>query len=272
MSEVTILQNINTAITLDKPEYSVMLNNIGANLSKIDKTSENFHKSHSQFMNVTLDVTTLTPMRSLMHVSAEIDKTKKALQENYFRLSKFKVELERKKKQLETCVDDFDRQILAIEIAEHECNIESAKAPMQSAIRIMNFFINQYNSLLALTGKDSFTEEDFEKEEVKHHIITAFKQALTAARSRGGVVDEGNMIYFFDLGINQAHAQSEILGYLKLEEEMMKDGKIPAHEMTLKWLNNCAEIFKDCPINSVKNKGFTLLDHTSLHQLNYEAV
>jgi hypothetical protein len=35
---------------------------------------------------------------------------------------------------------------------------------------------------------------------------TAMKQALNAARSRNGVIDEGDLIYFFDLRINAANA------------------------------------------------------------------
>ena len=31
--------------------------------------------------------------------------------------------------------------------------------------------------------------------------MTALKQALNSARPRGGVIDEGNSIYLFDIGV-----------------------------------------------------------------------
>ena len=37
------------------------------------------------------------------------------------------------------------------------------------------------------------------------------KQALNSARPRNGHIDEGNMIYLFDLGISGAQAQAETI-------------------------------------------------------------
>ena len=61
-----IIKNINTALaTTSKPEYGVMLQNIDARMPAIVRDTSNFHKSHSQFMSVTLDVTAITPIRSI---------------------------------------------------------------------------------------------------------------------------------------------------------------------------------------------------------------
>jgi hypothetical protein len=81
---------------------------------------------------------------------------------------------------------------------------------MEGAVRKLNFFINQYDNILAKIGKTEITEEDYEQEEKRYHVMTCMKQGLNAARSRGGVIDEGNMIYLFDLGINAAQAQAEV--------------------------------------------------------------
>ena len=65
--------------------------------------------------------------------------------------------------------------------------------------------------------------------------MTALKQALNSARPRGGVIDEGNSIYLFDIGVNVSHAQAEIFNYLKIENEMISKGQAPSHEMTVEW-------------------------------------
>jgi hypothetical protein len=113
-------------------------------------------------------------------------------------------------------------------------------------------------------GKDELTEEDYEREEVKYHIMTCMKQALNAARSRGGVIDEGNMIYLFDLGINAAQAQTEVYAYLEWENELLKQSKAPEHYHTVQWLEACAEKWAHCPAAFAENRGFAILDKTSL--------
>ena len=57
-----------------------MLTNINATLPAIKQSSSNFYKSHSQFMGVMLDVTAITPIRSVKHTLAELDKTRMALE------------------------------------------------------------------------------------------------------------------------------------------------------------------------------------------------
>ena len=112
----------------------------------------------------------------------------------------------------------------------------------------------------------------FEQEEAKYHVMTAMKQALCSARTKGGVIDEGNHIYLFDWGINGADAQVELFNYLKLENEMIAKGLKPSHEMTLNWLESCAKKFSTKTKTFVEQKGFKLLDKQSLTKYFLEAA
>ena len=94
--------------------------------------------------------------------------------------------------------------------------------------------------------------------------MTAMKQALNAARSRGGQIDEGNLIYLFDMGINSAVAQKMIFEYLDKENQMIKNGKNPSHEMTLEWLNECVSVFQNNSKVFAQKRGFKLIDEKSL--------
>ena len=100
MKNELVVKNIETALVDAKPEYKTMLDNIDKKMPMIQQASSNFYKSHSQFMGVTLDVTAITPIRSIKHTLAEVDKTKGALQEAHINMQKKAVEL--KKKQLRT--------------------------------------------------------------------------------------------------------------------------------------------------------------------------
>ena len=259
-----VIKNIQTALSEVKPEYKTMLKNIDKNMPMVQQASSNFHKSHSQFMGVTLDVTAITPVRSIKHTLAEVNKTKNALQEAHIRMQKKAVELKMKQRELLECQDDLEREMLEIEILELQTHSINAQDSVQGAIRKMNFFVNQYQSLLKHLGVDEITEEMYEREENRYHIMTAMKQALSSARPRGGIIDEGNMIYIFDLGISGAQAQAEVFAYLNTENELMKNGKAPTHEMTMRWLEACADKWEGDPQKFAERRGFTLLDKQSL--------
>ncbi len=264
MSNELILGNMNTALVVTKPEYNLMLKNIQDRMPAVTRDTSNFHKSHSQFMSVTLDVTAITPIRSIKHTLAEIDRTKSALQEAYIGLRKKQVELKKKDRELENCTDPLDRELLEIEILELNSHLEGTQNHVNGALRKMNFMVNQHKQLLEAVGKNEITEEDYEREESRYHIMTCMKQALNAARSRNGTIDEGNLIYLFDLGINAAQAQAEVFAYLNMENQLISSGTAPTHEMTVRWLEACADKWANDPATFAARRGFSVFDRSSL--------
>ena len=252
---------------LVKKEYKTMLDNIHNTLPAIKQSSSNFYKSHSQFMNVMLDVTAITPIRSVKHTLAEIDKTRMALEESHISLQKKDIELREKEHKLKTDLDitSFQKELLETEILEIQVTMNNIQNSITGAIRKMNFFTNQYKSILKKLGKEDITEAEYEKEEASYHVMTCMKQALSAARSRGGAIDEGNLIYLFDMGINSAQAQAEVYSYLEMENKLMAEGKAPTHEMTMRWLEACADKFSPDAEKFAERRGFKLYDEDSLN-------
>ena len=265
-SKDLVIQKLSNS-PLVKKEYKQMLTNINATLPAIKQSSSNFYKSHSQFMGVMLDVTAITPIRSVKHTLAELDKTRMALEEAQLKMMKKDIELRQKEKKLADgdYKDELERELLETEILEVKVNMNNIQNSVSGAIRKMNFFTNQYKSILKKLGKDDITEEEYEKEEARYHVMTCMKQALNAARARGGVIDEGNLIYLFDMGINSAQAQAEIYAYLKMENKLMDEGKAPTHEMTMQWLEACADKFSGESVKFAERRGFKLYDEDSLN-------
>ena len=151
---------------------------------------DNFYKSHSQMMTVTLDITDLTPIRSIKHTLASIERTKSALAEAQINMKKNEIKIMKKQREIDNDTDDLDRaehEIEMIELMNNNRNIENSA---KGAIRKMSFLMTQYRSVLDHIGKDHITEEDYEREEKRYHVMTALKQALNSARPRGGVIDE----------------------------------------------------------------------------------
>ena len=252
---------------LVKKEYKEMLDNIHTTLPAIKQSSSNFYKSHSQFMGVMLDVTAITPIRSIKHTLAEIDKTRMALEDGHLSLRKKDIELREKEHKLKTDLEltSFEKELLETEILEIQVGMNNSQNSISGAIRKMNFFTNQYKSILKKLGKEDITEEEYEKEEASYHIMTCMKQALNSARSRNGVIDEGNLIYLFDMGINSGQAQVEVYDYLKMEKDILEAGNEPTHEMTMKWLEACAVKFSKDANKFAERRGFKLYDESSLN-------
>ena len=259
-----VTKDIDIQLPQAKPEYQSMLSNIQEKAPAIRQASSNFYKSHSQMMSVTLDVTAITPIRSIKHTLAEIEKTKSALQEGYFRMKKNEVKLKKLERKLLNEKDDLEREMLEVKINEMEANAASSRGYVEGAVRKLNFFSNQYDNLMKKIGKEELTEEDYELEEIKYHIMTCMKQALNSARPRNGHLVEGNMIYLFDLGINAAQAQAEVYSYLNWENELLKNNKAPEHHHTVAWLEACADKWAGCPAAFANSRGFDIIDKTSL--------
>jgi hypothetical protein len=264
--ELSLTEKIGNLPSLPK-QYKGMLKHIEQTMPAIRKSSSNFYKSHSQFMGTMLDVTAISPIRSVKHTLAEIDKTRAALEEAHINLRKKDIEMRQKEDQLNNEPDALQRELLETEIIHLQIQQKNTNNSMQGAVRKLSYFTTQYKSILKKLGKETITEEEYEDEEETYHIMTCMKQALNAARARGGVIDEGNLIYLFDMGINSAVAQQEIYSYLQKENDMLSKGGTPTHEMTMQWLEHCVERFKGDSVKFAERRGFTLKDDKSLAQL-----
>ena len=127
-TEIAVQQELNINLPANvKPEYKTMLANIKEKMPAVAQATSNFHKSHSQFMGVTLDVTAITPIRSIKHTLAEVDRTRGALQEAFINMKKKEVELKKKQRELEECTDDLDKEMLEIEILELETGLTNGQ-------------------------------------------------------------------------------------------------------------------------------------------------
>ena len=227
-------------------QYTPMLARIDTvlPLAKID--TENFNKSSSQFKVATLDVVDLTPINSAKHLLAVVQRTRQAIEEASITLRRKQVELKRKELELMSS-EGTDTDELVIDIDELKMQIDNIEASGRGAVRRLANALDQYQAILDALGKDHLTELDYENDQARYHIMTAFNQALTAARARGGLIDEGNHIYLFQLGINGAVAQREITALLEAEQEALNEGMAPTHEGVVKWLNLVADKFEKAP-------------------------
>jgi hypothetical protein len=260
---LTITETTKSIQKILPEEYHGMLAKIESGYPAIKRDTDNFYKTQSQFMDNMLTVNHPTELRNLRQILAEINKAKMALQEAHFSNKKREIEI-RKKRLLIESVEPIDAELLEVEAQEIESNVTNSIDYMKGAVRKISAYMTQYQNILNKLGKTELTEADFEEDEEKYHIMKAFEQGLCAARSHGGVIDEGNQIYFHQIGVNGTVAQNEVSIYLTEECKLIEGGQEPAHEMTMKFLDYCARKFKGCSRQYAERKGMNLIDDTSL--------
>ena len=240
-------------------QYSPMLARIDEVLPLANIDTENFNKSSSQFKVATLDVVDLTPINSAKHLLSVVQQTRQALEEASIKLRRTKVELKRKELDL-MASEGTDTDELVIDIDELKMQIDNVEAAGRGAVRRLSNALDQYQGILTALNKDHLTELDYEQDQARYHIMTAFNQALTAARSRGGLIDEGNHIYLFQLGINGAVAQKEVTALLEAEQEALNQGMAPDHSAIVQWLGLLADRFADAPKRYAEERNMQVLN------------
>lgn len=250
-------------------QYSPILKKIDETFSLAKIDTENFNKSSSQFKTAVLDVVNLTPINSAKHLLAIIQRTRLALEEASISLRRKKLELSQKENEL-LSKQGYDAEVLVIDIDELKMQIENIEASGRGAVRKLANVLEQYQAILQALGKEHLTELDYEKDEVRYHIMTAFSQALNAARARGGLIDEGNHIYFFQLGINGAAAQQEITALFEAEQEALNQGMEPSHSALFDWLNRLADKYEKYPEIYAEKRNMKILNESLLLSLENE--
>lgn len=248
-------------------EYTPILSKIDEILPLAKFDTENFNKASSQFKVATLDVVDLTPINSARHLLAIIQQTRQALEETSINLRRKKLELDNKERELMSAQGDKVEELI-IDIDELKMQIVNVESASRGAIRRLANALDQYKSILNSLGKENLTEKDYEEDQVRYHIMTAFNQALTAARARGGLIDEGNHIYLFQLGINGAVAQAEVTALLNAEQEALNNNIEPDHNGIVVWLNRLADKYSENPIKYAESRNMKTINYDLVLELN----
>lgn len=205
-------------------EYSPLVNLISANIPEINRATQAFYKSQSAFMNNNMTVSYVSPLRNLRQILSEINRTFEALRESFFKIKKLEVEIEIADRDYTLEADELKRKLILIDIAEKRSNLDASRDYVAGAVRKVAGYVETYNQIKESKGIGNWTEKDFEEQEEMYHITRAFQQGICAARSHGGVIDEGNFIYLQNIGVNGLSAQRDVTNYFKWEDECLKVG------------------------------------------------
>lgn len=245
-------------------KYQSMIDKISFKLESIDRSNRIFYKPYSQFKNAVLDISNLSINDSLRHILAVIEQERTTLEQASIDIRRDEIKLKYMIKKNNDLPDGEEKELLELDIEEKQNHLNNSKNYILATIRKLTFMVHQYDKIMSKIDNNDLTEEEFEISEIRTHIIKAFSQALNSARSRGGVIDEGNQIYLSQLGINGCVAQQEISDFIKLELDMLENGKMPTQIMVLEWLELLADKYMKYSKELTSYRGLDIMDQDSL--------
>lgn len=255
--------------------YQSMLSLISDKLPVLQKAKENFCKTQSQFMDNALTLHQPTPVRLLHQILANCEKIEAALQETYFKREKQKLEIEIRKERIQHLESvksksgsiheikeiNLNLKMLDIEVREFSQHLFNSERYINASIRQFTAYIEQYGMICKKHNIENLTEADYEAQEEEYHIKTAFTQAINAARSKlSQKIDEGNFIYFQQLGISGYEAQKDIDNLFAEELKMTENH----YNLFLTFLEDVATKYKGRANNLMQIKGLQAISKLAL--------
>ena len=228
-------------------------------MQEIDRATLAFGKKNSQFMakQMTLNIMSRTPYRTLHQCLSQIERKRQALKENIFKIKKDKVEL--KRLQDKVCDNVYDEELRQIEIEEKVSGIGDATLYIEGCLKEIALYQSTYKEIKQSNNlPDDWDEVDFEKAEGEHHIKQAFLQSMRDLIQTGNI-GAGDQEYLEQVGVNPLTALVLCREYLQENEEKMQKGYLPTFDDLEDFLNKMADMFKDCPQRVAEIKGINRL-------------
>lgn len=236
--------------TLEESDLSA----ISAGMVEVDRATASFGKTQSQYMDRIMTLTSLSPMRNLRQILAEIEKRRSALREAEIKFMRQKLKYEQTKKLLTNETDPDRIAELKIDQYEIEGQLSASMLYVEGALKTIYAYQAAYDEIRQTYGIDNWDELDFEKAEERHHIMKAFEQA-SAVFQATGTIDAGNHEYFRQIGVHPMTAQVDLATYFRKVDEQIQKGEAPNIDSFNEFLMQMAERHKGCSQRMIAAKG-----------------
>lgn len=190
-------------------------------LPELYEKTEAFSRNNSQTTLSMITMTMMTgqsPMRQIRQMLAEIERRKVALAEaqvEYEKLKEYKPEAGVSKN-----IGSSEERLNSFRLAQLENKITGS-------IKDLATIIYSYDNLVKKHDINNWSEEDFEKSEVLHHVRRGFellyRNIIEISRPRESTIE-----YLQQFGIHIQVALQEVNGYIITVENKIKNKEIPS--------------------------------------------
>ena len=226
---------------------------VSERMVEIDRAINTLGRRNTQTTSqlMTLNMISDAPYRRLRQCITEINKKRDALESTYFSFRKQEIEL----KEWESKTDELSK----INAEETRAGIKKAKIYIDGALKEIAVFQEAYDEIRRNHNiPEDWSEEDAERDEIRHHIRQVFTQAHRDMVLTGSVT-QGNAENFLQYGIHLSSAKNVIAKYIATCDKLLEEGKVPNAEHFFDFLDKCFEVFGEEYKHVLKRMGLDTL-------------
>tara|TARA_R110001583_G_scaffold106932_1_gene255437 strand:- start:293 stop:889 length:597 start_codon:yes stop_codon:yes gene_type:complete len=163
---------------------------------------------------------------------AEVEKRKMALAE-------VQVSHAKSVKELEELSGKNDPVSIA-EFRQKSFGLDMMESKINGSFKDIATLIDAYENIKAANGIDEWSEEDFEREEKRHHVRRGF-ELMYRNLLEGGRAQTATIEYCQQYGVHPQVCLTEVSGYVQHTGEAIANGKLPHANELEDFLNQMAD-------------------------------
>ena len=197
------------------------------NTKKVDQALQNvgelqniWNHSHSQWDWKHINLSYHSPYKNMRQISAEISRKKAALNEAKWKHVKTEVKIKKLEEKLsDPNIEYWDEVDAKISLAQKKEQLADGIKIIEGAMKDILALNDMYEQLKSKVN--SFSEEDFEKEESKNHLKRSLVQSIRDIRLQGSI-SKGEQEYLEQIGANPSKVQALLRQYVESEAKQEK--------------------------------------------------
>lgn len=232
------------------------MNKIKTRIKELNEKVYNFGRQDSQttrkLMTLQMMCTADSTYRILRQILAQIENRQTAIADNFAKLKENFAKMHELKQKIEQETDEVKKAKLIAKLQKQQSSFANSFAYLEGALKEVGLLQDAYEQIKKNKNiPDDWDEYDFESEEIKSHIRSAFRNGIRDFLC-AGKLNMGTAEYFEQFGISPVEAVFHIRNYLELCELKMskvrknKDyNELPDYNDFHDFLDDMAEFYKD---------------------------
>jgi len=176
-----------------------------------------WNHGHSQWTWRHLNLSFHSPYKNMKQISAEISSLKSSLNSAKWSYVRSEAQIKKLEEKLnDPDIEYWEEVESKIELAELKEGLAEKMLLIEGAMKDALTLNELYEQLKSKVN--SFSEEDFEKEEAKNHLQRSLVQCIRDVRQYGSIT-KGEQEYLEQIGVNPSKAESLMKEYVEHERE-----------------------------------------------------
>ena len=195
-------------------------------LPELDNKTKYFDRNNSQSTLSMMSITMLngqSPMRMMRQVMAEVEKRKMALAEAQVNHAKQLEEIEELQTKLQI---DPDNNLLNAKLRQVMVGITMHESKINGSFKDIAVLIDSYKAIKENNGIEDWDEEQFEREEKRHHVRRGF-ELMYRNLMDGGRASTATIEYMQQYGVHPPVGLAEVQSYMNSVTDRMNNGVMP---------------------------------------------